>query len=274
MEFTSEVAVAVKRSPTEALNTALSRLSDPILPQKNSKHVIVKPSIFDPSLPGNTDVQMVQAAVRMFKSLGPVKIVESDNPQRTTVEAFTNSGFNSLIQDEVELVNLSDVVMVPITFPGHHFKDRRMPKLLGSEGFLINIATLKTEPEICTIGAGIKNLFGLLPEVDKSIYHSSIDDVLMDLLSIYRPNLSIIDLTQLVIGDRKGGRTKQVGGVVVGTDPVAVDAYCASLLGYDPLKISHLDVAHKLGFGEILLDLIRVSGTDHQIEELTKLCKV
>ena len=274
MEYTSEVAVAVKRSPAEALNTALSRFSEPILPPKNSKQVIIKPSIYDPSLPGNTDVQMVRAAVRMFKSLGPVKIVESDNPLRTTTEAFTKSGYNSLIQDNVELVNLSDVDMVPTSFSGHHFKDRRMPELLGSDGFLINIATLKAEPEICTIGAGIKNLFGLLPETDKSVYHTSIDSVLMDLLSNYTPNLIIIDLTQLVIGARENGQVKQVGGVVVGTDPVAVDSYCASLLGMDPVKINHLETAHKLGFGEVLLDLIRVSGTDHQIEELTKLCKV
>jgi uncharacterized protein (DUF362 family) len=174
----------------------------------------------------------------------------------------------------MELVNLSDIDMAPITFPGHYLKDRRMPILLGLGGFLINVATLKAEPTISTIGAGIKNLFGLLPERDKSIYHSHIDDVLMDLLSIYKPNLSIIDLSQLIIGDRKDGKVKQVGGVVVGIDPVAVDAYCASLLGYNPQKISHLNIAHKLGFGEILPDLIRISGTDHQIDELTRLCRV
>ncbi|MHA1943163.1 MAG: DUF362 domain-containing protein [Candidatus Thorarchaeota archaeon] len=274
MEFTSEVAVSVKQSPAEALKTALSKLSIPIVPPKNTDRIIIKPSIYDPSLPGNTDVNMVRAVARLFGSLSPIKIVESDNPHRTTVDAFSNSGYNVLIKEQAELINLSDEDMVPITFPGYYFKDRRMPALLGSGRFLVNVATLKSEPKISTVGAGIKNLFGLLPELDKSIYHSSIDDVLMDLLSIYKPNLSIIDLTQLVIGDRTDGRVKQVGGVVVGTDPVAVDAYCASLLGYDPLKISHLYMANKLGFGEVLLDFVRVSGTDHQIEELTKLCKV
>ncbi|TET12019.1 MAG: DUF362 domain-containing protein [Candidatus Thorarchaeota archaeon] len=274
MEFTSEVAVSVKRSPAEALKTALSKLSVPIVLPKNTERVIIKPSIYDPSLPGNTDVNMVRAVGRMFKSLSPVKIVESDNPLRTTADAFSRSGYNALIEEHVELVNLTDVDMVSITFPGHYFKNRRMPKLFGPGAFLINVATLKAEPGISTIGAGIKNLFGLLPELEKSVYHSSIDAVLMDLLSIYRPQLSIIDLTQLVVGDRKNGRVKKVGGVVVGTDPVAVDAYCASLLGYDPLKVSHLYTANNLGFGEILLDLIRVIGTEHQIEELAKLCKI
>ncbi len=274
MEYTSEVAVGVKRNPAEALKMALSKLSVPIAHPKHTGPVIIKPSIYDPSLPGNTDVKMVRAVARMFASLGSIKIVESDNPIRTTSDAFTRCGYDTLIEEQMELVNLSDIDTVPITFPGHYFRNHRMPVLLGLGGFLINVATLKAEPTISTIGAGIKNLFGLLPERDKSIYHSDIDDVLMDLLSIYKPNLSIIDLSQLIIGDREEGKVKQVGGVVVGIDPVAVDAYCASLLGYSPQKISHLNIAHKLGFGEILPDLIRVSGTDHQIDELTRLCRV
>ncbi len=274
MEYTSEVAVSVKRNPAEALKTALSKLSFPIGPSDNTELVIIKPSIYDPSLPGNTDVKMIRAVARMFVSLGSVKIIESDNPLRTTSDAFSRCGYNTLIEEEMELVNLSDIDMAPITFPGYYFKNRKMPVLLGLRGFFINVATLKAEPKISTIGAGIKNLFGLLPEREKSIYHSDMDNVLMDLLSVYKPNLSIIDLTQLIIGERKDRFVKQVGGVVVGTDPVAVDAYCASLLGYNPQEISHLRIAHKLGFGEIHPDLIRVRGTDHQIDELTRLCRV
>jgi uncharacterized protein (DUF362 family) len=274
MEYESEVAVALKRSPREALNTALSKLTVPIAPPSKGERVIIKPSIYDPSLPGNTDVRMVAATVHMFKSLGVVNIVESDNPHRTTADAFAKSGYNSLIQNDVDLVNLTDANMIPISFPGHYFKDRRMPELLHSGGFLINVATLKAEPEICTVGAGIKNLFGLLPETDKSTYHSSINNVLLDLLSVYTPNLTIIDLTRVVIGDRLNGQFRDVGGVVVGTDPVAVDSFCASLLGYDPLKIEHLRMAHKLGFGEILPDLIRVRGTEYQIHELANLVGV
>ncbi|MFW9812018.1 MAG: DUF362 domain-containing protein [Candidatus Thorarchaeota archaeon] len=273
MEYESEVAVALKRSPSEALTTALSKLTIPLDPPKKINQVIIKPSIYDPGLPGNTDVRMVGAIVRMFKSLGTVKIVESDNPIRTTADAFTKSGYNSLVQEGVELCNLTDADMIPVSFPNYFFKNRRMPELLHSGGFLINVATLKAEPEICTVGAGIKNLFGLIPETDKSIYHSSIDDVLMDLLSIYTPHLTIIDLTQVVIGERVNRQVKIVGGVAVSTDPVAVDSYCASLLGYNPLKIEHLLKAHKIGFGEILSDLIRVRGTEHQIHELERILR-
>ena len=132
---------------------------------------------------------------------------------------------------------------------------------------------MKAEPEICKLGAGIKNLFGLLPELNKNVYHASIDSVLIDLLIAYRPNLTVIDLTDVVIGNREYGQSKHVGGVVVGTDPVAVDAFCSSLLGIDPMTIDYLRTAHTLGLGEALLDRIIIRGTIHQIEGLNQLFK-
>ena len=273
MESISEVAVGLRRSPGDALRTALSKLNVPIVPPKNTKRVLIKPSIYDPNLPGNTDAKMVRAVIQMFSSLGPVSIIESDNPLRTTKDAFKQCGYTDFENERVELLNLTDADMTPVTLSGHYFKDRRMPRILHDDPFLINVATLKSEPEICTVGAGIKNLFGLLPELDKSVYHESIDSVLMDLLEAYRPNLSVVDLTDVVIGNREDGQSMHVGGVVVGTDPVAVDSYCSNLLGIDPMKIDHLRTAHTLGLGEALLDRIIVRGTEHQIKELNELFK-
>ena len=273
MDSMSEVAVGVKKRPIEALGAALSRLNSPIPPPKPDVQVIIKPSIYHPHLPGNTDVRMVQAVIKLFGSLGPVSVVESDNPLRKTMDAFVQSSYSILENEKVTLVNLSDEEMIPVTFSGHYFQDRRMPRILHDDAFLINVATLKAEPEICTVGAGIKNLFGLLPELDKSVYHSSIDKVLMDLLIQYRPNLSVVDLTDVVIGNREDGKSKHVGGVVVGTDPVAVDAFCSNLLGVDPLKIDHLRMAHSFGLGEVVPDKITVRGTKHQIDKLDRLFK-
>ncbi|MFX1559491.1 MAG: DUF362 domain-containing protein [Promethearchaeota archaeon] len=271
MESKSEVALGLKRIPSESLRAALSKLSEPIVPPKHTKRVIIKPSIYDPNLPGNTDVNMIRAIVRMFNSVGPISIVESDNPLRTAEDAFSQCNYKDLEEENLEFVNLSDAEMTSITFSGHYFENRKMPRILHEDAFLINVATLKAEPDICTVGAGIKNLFGLLPEQDKSVYHSSIDKILLDLLAAYRPNLSVIDLTNVVIGNRKDGVSKKIGGVAVGVDPVALDSFCSSLLGIDPMKISYLRKAANLGMGIILLDRISVRGTKHQIEELHRL---
>ncbi len=271
MTSSPEIAIAVRRNPGEALRVALSKLNEPIFPPKNINRVIIKPSIYDPKLPGNTDVKIVRAATQIFNSVGPITIVESDNPLRTAKEAFSLCDYSDLENERVSLVNLSDSEMVPVQFAGHYFQNRKMPGILSDDVFLINIATLKAEPDICGIGASIKNLFGLLPELDKRVYHSSIDSVLIDLLDAYRPNLTVVDLTDVVIGERASAITKHVGGVVVGTDPVAVDSYCSSLLGIDPLKVNHLKIAHSFGMGEAMIDRILVRGTEHQKGELSRI---
>lgn len=271
MTLNSEVAIGVRQTPQESLRSALSRLNEPIVSSKNVQRVVIKPSIYDPDLPGNTDVNVVRSVIQMFRSIGPISVVESDTLLRTTKEAFARCGYLDLESEGISLLNLSDSEMTPVKFAGNFFQNRKMPHILHDNIFLINVATLKAEPEICTVGAGIKNLFSLLPEIDKSIYHKSIDQVLIDLLEAYKPDLTVIDLTEVVIGSRTEGRTEKISGIVVGIDPVAVDSFCSSLLGVDPLKVDYLRIANSLGMGEALPDRILVRGTDHQKEELARI---
>jgi len=272
MEYTSEISIGLRRNPKEALISALSRLTTSIdIPESVSK-ILIKPSIYDPSLVGNTEPELVQAIARTFGNLGKVSIMESDNPLRTTNEAFEKLGYTKLVTDNVELVNLSEISRQEVKMPGYYFETLKMPTLLTKSNFLVNVPTMKLEPGICTVGGGIKNLFGLIPEVDKRRFHSQIDDVLLDILISFRPQLTIMDLTTLVIGDRENGVTRDIGAVVLGTDPVAVDAFCSDLLGINPVKVSHLKRAFDLGLGEILVDRMKISGTEGQIAKLLDLC--
>lgn len=271
MVFTAEVAIGVRRTQYEALTTALSKLTAPVEPPQNLKQVVIKPSIYDPLLVGNTHVEVVREVIKVFRDLSPISVIESDNPIRSTMEAFKKTGYTDLVSPTTTLVNLSSTPLSVVKMPGHFFTEHRMPLLLSQRVFFINVPTVKLEPEICSVAAGIKNLFGLLPEVEKNLYHSHIHDVLIDILSVFRPHLTIVDLTSLVKGDRTDGLTKEVGAIIVGTDPVAVDAFCSDLLGVDPLEVSYLKQAYDLGLGEILLDRIRISGTESQKEKLLKL---
>ena len=273
MEYTAEISIGLRRNPKEALLAALSRLSTPLDIPATVKQILIKPSIYDPKLVGNTEPELVRAIVRTFGNLGHISIIESDNPFRTTREAFEASGYSELVNENVELVNLSEIPLQSLKMAGHHFETLEMPSLLIESNFFVNVPTLKLEPGICAVGGGIKNLFGLIPEPDKSRYHSKIDDVLLDILTTFRPQLTVMDLTTLVIGNREDGNTKDIGAVIVGTDPVAVDAFCSDLLGIDPMKISHLKRAFDLGLGEIIVDRMKINGTEDQRTKLFELCK-
>jgi uncharacterized protein (DUF362 family) len=273
MVFTAEVAIGVRRTQSEALNTALSKLTMPIEIPRNLEQVVIKPSIYNPLLVGNTHAEVVREVIKAFGDLGPISIIESDNPVRSTMEAFQKTNYTELVSPTTSLVNLSSAPLSVVKMPGYFFAEHRMPLLLSQRVFFINAPTVKLEPKICSVGAGIKNLFGLLPEVEKNLYHSHIHDVLIDILSVFRPHLTIVDLTSLVIGERTDGVAKEIGAIIVGTDPVAVDAFCSDLVGVDPLRVSYLKRAYDLGLGEILLDRIRVSGTESQKEKLLELCR-
>jgi len=274
VDHTCEISVAVRRSPQETLSVALSKLTGPLSLSKGIERVVIKTSIYDPDLPGNTSLVMIRYLSRLMGSTAQVTVVESDNPLRSAESAFSRSGYAALEKEGVKLVNLSSIPTVNVTMPGHMFHDRPMPAILSGGLFLVNVATLKLVPDSRTIGAGVKSLFGLLPEKDKSTYHERLDDCLLDLLAVFRPDLTVMDLTEVVIGTRDRALIRKVGGVVVGTDPVAVDAYCASLLGIDPSTIPYLRRAHELGLGEIVLDRIHVRGTEHQKRLIAELSSV
>ena len=272
MKVDTEVAISIAKTPMKALRNALSKLTSPLsMPSDEIERIIIKPSIYNPNFVGNTSPEIIHALAKIFSSIAPIVVVESNNPIRSTKQAFEKTGYTNQLNELVSLVDLSSEASLEVEMAGHAFKNKRLPSILLDSHFLINVATLKMEPEICVVGAGIKNLFGLLPEIDKSIYHNAIDDVLLDLLIAFRPNLTVIDLTQLVIGSRKDGITRKVDGVIIGTDPVAVDAFCINLLGLDPLSVPYIKKAYALGLGQAMIDRIRVCGTQYQIEKLHRL---
>ncbi len=268
MNHTSEVAIAIRRTPWESLTEALSKLPAPPTPKGQIDRVIIKPSIYNPHFAGNTSSDLVGALIRLFKTLAPVLVVESDNPLRNAEDAFQQASYRALEGKTTTLVNLSKSDLTPVKMTGHLFENKPMPTLLTGSRMLINAATIKVDPGISVIGASMKNLFGLLPEIDKSIYHDRIDDALVDLLQAFRPNLTVVDLTEIAIGRREEGQVAKVGGVVVGIDPVAVDTFCCDLVGIDPFNVPYIVKAYELGLGEALIDRIKIRGTEYQKQKI------
>lgn len=264
MDYTSEVSIAVRRNPREALMVVLSKFATPLSLSSEFERVVIKPSVYSLDLPGNTSLETIRFLSSMMTSMGRVVVVESDNPLRSAESAFSESGYTALEKDGVQLLNLSTSPTVRVKMPGNMFQERAMPAILSGAVFLVNVATLKVDLQKHSIGAGVKNLFGLLPERDKSVYHERLDDCLLDLLSVYRPNMTIVDLTEIVTGPRDAAAVLKVGGIVAGKDPLAVDAYCASLFGIDPVTIPYLRRGYEMGLGEIVLDRIAVRGTEYQ----------
>ena len=58
-----------------------------------------------------------------------------------------------------------------------------------------------------------------------------------------------------LIGDlnfEEGGNPVKMDRIIVGFDPVLIDSYAASLMGYDPEEISYIKIAESIGVGSCL----------------------
>ncbi|MFQ5424040.1 MAG: DUF362 domain-containing protein [Phycisphaerae bacterium] len=127
-----------------------------------------------------------------------------------------------------------------------------IPKRFIGEN-IIHLPTIKTHVFTTTTGA-MKNAFGGLLNERRHWTHPVIHETLVDLLmiqkKIHRSVFAVMDGT--FAGDGPGPRcmiphVKNV--LLAGADQVAIDAVAAKLMGFDPLSIKFIRIAHEQGLG-------------------------
>ena len=137
-------------------------------------------------------------------------------------------------------------------------------ELIGKN--MVHLPTLKTHVFTTMTGA-MKNAFGGLLHFRRHWTHSRIHETLVDLLTIQKeihPGLfAVMDGT--MAGDGPGPRAMRpvVKNVILASgDMVALDAVAAKLMGFDPMKIDFIRIAHERGLGLGDPTKIEVIGID------------
>ena len=117
------------------------------------------------------------------------------------------------------------------------------------------------------ITCAMKNAFGGLLTKRRHFSHQYMSEVLVDLLiiqkQIHPQTLSVVDGT--VCGDGAGPRTmipRIKNYILAGYDQVAVDTVVAHMLGFDPLKLPAIKLAHDEGLGCGDFDQIEIIGEE------------
>jgi uncharacterized protein (DUF362 family) len=128
----------------------------------------------------------------------------------------------------------------------------RIPRLLIGRS-MVQLPTLKTHVFTGTTGA-MKNAFGGLLHDKRHWTHSVIHETLVDLLTIQKeihPGLfAVMDGT--FAGDGPGPRAMRphvANLLLASSDLVAIDAVAAKLMGFDPLGLKYIRLAHEAGLG-------------------------
>ncbi len=230
---------------------------------------IIKPNICtitDKTGFATTDVKAVQALIDLVHREDgnlQIRIVESDSESKFADEAFQKFGYADLekkyaeLDFDISLVNLSHSPTNLVEFDGLYFKDPEIPKIVVGPKYFVSVAVAKTHGLTFITGA-LKNLFGLLPRKDQSFYHRHINEVIVDLNRLAKPDLCIVD-ARVGLEGWEGPKTRCLDLIVLGRKPVSVDATVARIMGFNPERIRHLVEAEKYGLGSLHPEVLGAS---------------
>ncbi|MFH1090411.1 MAG: DUF362 domain-containing protein [Pseudomonadota bacterium] len=141
----------------------------------------------------------------------------------------------------------------------------RLPAFFHGKN-IMHLPTVKCHIYTTTTGA-MKNAFGGLLGTRRHYTHSVIHETLVDLLAIQKEIhtgiFTVMDGS--FCGNGAGPRTMapvEKGLFLAGEDSVAVDAVAAKIMGFDPMSIDYIRLAHEDGLGAGRLEEIEVLGQD------------
>ncbi|MBM4066212.1 MAG: DUF362 domain-containing protein [Planctomycetes bacterium] len=259
---TADEPTIIKEMVRRALN-ALGGM-DKLISKGN--RVIIKPNIAwnqKPEFAANTNPYVVAALVELCREAGAsvVKVMDhtcSANPETS----YENSGIAAAARK-------ADAAVVYIN--KSRFNDFAIPdgKVLKSWSFyeemiyanevdvLINVPIAK-QHGTSRLSMGLKNVFGMIGG-DRGSLHTDIHPKIADLNKFIKIDLTVLDAFRILKNHGPtGGRLDDVDNsperarrIIVSTDPVATDAYGATLFGIQPKDVGYIKESHEQGLGEI-----------------------
>jgi uncharacterized protein (DUF362 family) len=173
--------------------------------------------------------------------------------------------FVHLYEPDVEWITYKPKANMLVLDKVYEKQGIQIPKMfIGKNAF--HLPTLKTHVFTTMTGA-MKNAFGGLLNDNRHWTHSVIHETLVDLLQIQKEiHPGMFCLTDgTIAGNGAGPRIMepQIKNYLLASgDSVAIDAIAAKMMGFDPMKLKFLNLAHEKGLGTVRPQDIEIAGED------------
>lgn len=235
--------------------------------------ITLKPNFVLPSPAGKgatTHPEIAEEILRYFHDRGfrNLAIMESSwAGERNTTDAFRVCGYEALTEKYgAKFYDLKRDAVVERTVEGLTLHICRKPLL--ETDFLINLPVLKAHCQT-RMTCALKNLKGCIPDSEKRRFHQlGLTKPIACLAKALPIHLTVVDA---ICGDltfEEGGHPVPMDRLIGGIDPVLIDSYGASLLGFDATEIKYLPLAEKLGVGSC--DLNSAMIREYRLEDKTQ----
>jgi len=249
------VAILTAESYSEDLEQILSRGLDLFHLDIRGRSVLIKPNLVD-YIPGNhinTHPLLVFAAAECFRRLGAGTVVVGEGPghQRDTELVLIEGGFaDHLHQQRISFVDLNRDELVERRLLANYtgMKSLWLPRTILESDFVVSMPKVKAH-HWSGVTLSMKNMFGVVPGAKygwpKNVLHwKGIQESILDICATVPVHFVIADAIIAMEGNGPlNGSARPLNTIVLADDPVAADATCARLMGFDPEKVAHIRVA-------------------------------
>lgn len=252
-------------APLLAASGLLARLG-------TAETVLIKPNLVkNMAPPATTPVELVGEIVGFLRRERPglrIIIAEGTGDKAyDTLHMFRELGYLRLTQEYgVELLDLNEAPLRYLALPHcHRWPEMYLPEILF-ESFLLSVPVLKAH-SLAEVTLTMKNMMGCAPPSHyqqgghwkKSAFHHLIQEAVLDLNRYRTPDFTVLDASVGMGEAHVWGPPcdPPLRRLASSCDPVAIDAYGATLLQRDWRKIGHIHGAHdELGQAEPLTVIV------------------
>lgn len=244
---------------------------------KPNSTVVVKPNaghFQPPESSVNTSAAVVTAVIKELRKAQPKSIIlaEAAASGFDTLECLEISGIgkaaeNAGVDKIIDIKRETDLINIPIRDAKSALTKVALPRFLIEADHIVNVPIFKTHISM-VFTCALKNIKGTVQDkVHREMHRTDLAAAMMDLWSVVKADLNIVDLIRPAEGFGPGHTLPtDFGCIVAGKDPVAVDATVCRMVGLDLDKVTYFKAARDRGLGNFGEKKIEIRGK--QIKEV------
>jgi uncharacterized protein (DUF362 family) len=222
---------------------------------KPGERVAIKPNCAwdrTPEQAANTNPLLIGELVRQCLSAGASAVTVVDNSCHDPGRAFARSGIEEAAREAgASIAHQKSAGKTKLDLGGTSLGPWKVLDPIVEADRLINVPIVKHH-SLSRATLGMKNWFGAVVGRRPNL-HQRIGQVCAEFGAAFRPTLTVVDATRILTGGGPTGGSlalvEPTDCIAVATDPVAADAWGASLLDLRPEQLPHIAIAARLGLG-------------------------
>ncbi len=222
-----------------------------------------------------THPQFIEGVAEALKP-ATLTLAANSLPAFPTRYSLKHAGYGALSSRlHARLLPLDEAATRAITVQnGKTMQNARLPVSWLDAPFRILMPKLRQSTVVPFAGA-LRQLQALLPQREQLNDQHLLPDKMIDLLGNAPVDLIAVDAVQaLHKGGEVSGQPVDLGVVIVGTNPLAVDLVCAAALGLDPGGVDFLQEAAARGLSPTRLDEVQILGDLTLVDLRTRAARV